>query len=67
MADTNVYVYSFGISAILSGILAKKWDLAVDVMDLFKKAKLKLRSAMATTKPDFKQQYLRSTDSLLEL
>ena len=37
------------------------WDLAVDVMNLFEKAKLKdqkLRSAMATTKPDFKQQYL---------
>ena len=39
----------------------KVWDLAVDVMDRFEKAKLKdqkLRSAMATAKPDFKQQYL---------
>lgn len=37
------------------------WDLAVQVMDLFEKAKLKdqkLRSTMATAKPDFKQQYL---------
>ena len=37
------------------------WDLAVKVMDLFEKAKLKdqkLRSAAANTKPDFKQQYL---------
>ena len=37
------------------------WDLAVDVMDLFEKAKLKdqkLRSSSTNAKPDFKQQYL---------
>ena len=37
------------------------WDLAVDVMDLFEKAKLKdqkLRSSATNAKPDFKQQYL---------
>lgn len=43
------------------------WDLAVDIMNLFEKAKLKdqkLRSAKATTKPDFKQQYLAPIRSL---
>lgn len=37
------------------------WDLAVTVMDLFEKAKLKdqkLRSSSTNAKPDFKQQYL---------
>ena len=45
----------------LASLPKKVWDLAVDVMDRFEKTKLKdqkLRSAMATAKPDCKQQYL---------
>lgn len=44
-----------------SSLPKEVWDLAVKVMDLFEKAKLKdqkLRSASANTKPEFKQQYL---------
>lgn len=60
-----------------SSLPKQVWDLAVKVMDLFEKAKLKdqnLKSTTANTKPEFKQQYLTpircldSTDqcSLLE-
>ena len=55
-------------SIFYQGSLPKQvWELVVKVMDLFEKAKLKdqkLRSSMATTKPDFKQQYLTPIRSL---